>query len=481
MVDQINRVGAYVRVSTLEQAQKGYSVGEQKDKLKKYCEIKDWLLAKTYVDPGFSGSNLERPAMQQMIMDCEDHKLDTILVYKLDRISRSQKDTLHLLEDVFEKNNVSFVSLNENFDTSTAFGRASIGILSVFAQLEREQIKERMAMGKTGRAKKGLYQGGGVIPFGYDYENGQLIINQAEADVVKAIFTMYKSGMGPALVANTLNEQGFVGKTTRWSHKSVAQIIRNQTYIGKINWKGEVYDGQHEPIIDDKTFNDVQTIIDRRNEISQKWNARPFQARNLLTGIVYCSECGARYRITKTWHSHTSRYVRKYECYSRGHHHGTPNMVRMNNCPNEVYLASTLETYVMKQIKKLAFHPNRLPNLRNRKNSENQVEQINRDLKDISNQMTRLMDLYQKGKMEYDLISDRIDELNNRKASLGKTLKKVKKNNTQDLTVQNIFDLLAEAPEIIDSGDFNAKRRLILSLIEKIIIKGDKVKLYWNF
>ena len=156
------KVGIYSRVSTQEQAREGYSIGEQVERLKNYCAAKGWILYKTYTDAGFSGANTDRPGMQQLISDVADGKIDMVLVYKLDRLSRSQKDTLYLIEDVFIKNNVNFASITENFDTSTPFGRAMIGILSVFAQLEREQFRERSIMGKDARAKEGLHHGGGA-------------------------------------------------------------------------------------------------------------------------------------------------------------------------------------------------------------------------------------------------------------------------------------------------------------------------------
>src|SRR5699024_7512767 len=134
----------YVRVSTHDQAEEGYSIDEQIDKLKKYCEIMGWIVYDTYIDPGYSGSNIDRPGLKKLIRSAKQKNIDTVLSYKLDRLSRSQKDTLYLIEDVFIKHGVDFVSLNENFDTSTPFGKAMIGILSVFAQLEREQITERM-------------------------------------------------------------------------------------------------------------------------------------------------------------------------------------------------------------------------------------------------------------------------------------------------------------------------------------------------
>ena len=148
-------VALLARVSTQEQAINGHSIGEQIERMHKYCDAMGWTVYKEYTDAGYSGANTDRPALQRMIRDIKAGKINKVLVYKLDRLSRSQKDTLYLIEDVFLANNTDFVSMSENFDTSTPFGRAMIGILAVFAQLEREQIKERMQMGKEARAKEG--------------------------------------------------------------------------------------------------------------------------------------------------------------------------------------------------------------------------------------------------------------------------------------------------------------------------------------
>ena len=165
-------IAAYLRVSTDRQADKGYSLSEQEKRIKAYCSSKDWNLVKIYKDPGFTGSNLERPALQNLIEEIDAY--DIVLVNKLDRLSRSQKDTLYLIQDVFAPHGCSFVSIEESFDTTSALGIAMVGILSAFAQLERSQIKERMKMGKEGRKRKGLWHGGYYNPIGYDYKDGKL-------------------------------------------------------------------------------------------------------------------------------------------------------------------------------------------------------------------------------------------------------------------------------------------------------------------
>ena len=198
-------VGLYVRVS-LDIQVDGYSIDEQLVRLRKYCEAHGWTIYNEYVDPGFSGANIDRPAMLKLLKDVREKKIDTVLVYKLDRLSRSQKDTLYLIEEEFLPNGVDFVSMSENFDTSTPFGKAMIGILSVFAQLEREQIKERLAMGHIGRAKAGYWRGGSNAPVGYDFIDGRLVINEYEALQVRKIFELFLNGETLNSIAKYMSE-----------------------------------------------------------------------------------------------------------------------------------------------------------------------------------------------------------------------------------------------------------------------------------
>ena len=204
------RVAIYVRVSTKEQAMEGYSVGEQTERLTKFCEAHDWMIVKIYTDAGHSGADTDRPALQEMLQDIRDRKIDKVLVYKLDRLSRSQKDTLKLIEDEFLEHNTDFESMTEKLDTSTPHGRAMIGILAAFAQLEREMITERMSMGMEARMKEGKWRGGAQIPFGYDYdlEKEKLTVNEYEAAIVKDLFKEYTEGTPLHSIAQELRDTG---------------------------------------------------------------------------------------------------------------------------------------------------------------------------------------------------------------------------------------------------------------------------------
>ena len=264
----MNRAALYIRVSTLEQAQEGYSVGEQKERLIAYCKAKDWIIADIYVDGGYTGSNLNRPGIQKLISETD--KFDLVLVYKLDRLSRSQRDTLYLIEEVFRPKGVDFISMQESFDTSTPFGKAMIGLLAVFAQLEREQIKERTWMGRVARAKTGLHHGGGHIPIGYEYEDGHLVINPYEAEQVRKIYEWYLAGDSLKTITDKLQEAGYTNKYSSYnSWTSVRNILGNETYTGRLHFGDVIVDNAHEPIISKEQFDAAQfSVASGRNSMA---------------------------------------------------------------------------------------------------------------------------------------------------------------------------------------------------------------------
>ena len=155
-----NATDLYIRVSTTEQAEEGFSVEEQEARLRSYCDAYGLIINAVHSDPGYSGATLDRPGIKKVVSDVKAGRCKKVIVWKLDRLSRSQKDTLILLEDVFLENGCDFVSIMESFDTSTPFGRCIVGILAAFAQMERENIKARTMMGKQAGLKEGNYYSG---------------------------------------------------------------------------------------------------------------------------------------------------------------------------------------------------------------------------------------------------------------------------------------------------------------------------------
>ena len=247
----MKRACVYTRVSTAEQAMEGYSIEEQDRMCRAAIESKGWMYICTYSDPGVSGRTMDRGGLQRMLSAVKDKEIDAIVIYKLDRLSRKQRDTMTIIEDVIIENGVDLVSLNETLDTSTPWGRAMIGILSSFNQMESENIQMRTEMGRKAKFEKGGYAGG-KPPLGYRVVNGELVIDEAEAEIVRKIFEFRESGMTLMAIADKLNEMGYVTKTgNRFAHSAVQAILKNEpTYRGSYRYgKGKLIEDQHEAIL----------------------------------------------------------------------------------------------------------------------------------------------------------------------------------------------------------------------------------------
>lgn len=257
------RAAIYTRVSTEEQAKEGFSLDAQLDKLRSYCKARDWTVAGEYIDDGYSGRYIKRPAYSRMMEEMD--KWDALLVIKMDRIHRNSKNFM-LMMDHLNKNKKEFVSMSESFDTSTAIGRFVINIIQGIAQLESEQIGERVYIGMEQKARTNGGVLGFNISFGYDYRDGKFSVNQIEAPVVKDIYSWYLDGKSMGEIVKMLNgnkvptkHQGF------WAKKMVSTILKNPIYCGYLRWEKYVNKNDHEPIINVQNFNTVQKIIADRS------------------------------------------------------------------------------------------------------------------------------------------------------------------------------------------------------------------------
>ncbi len=466
------KVAIYIRVSTQEQAQEGFSIPAQRERLINYSKAKDWIIYEIYVDGGFSGSSLSRPAIQKLIDNVNN--FDIVLVYKLDRLSRSQKDTLYLIEDVFIKNNVDFVSMNESFDTSTPFGRAMIGILSVFAQLERETIKERSELGRIERAKEGLYHGGGY-PVGYDYIDGKLVINEYEAMQVREVYELYLKGDGITKIIDHMMQKGYKHRQGSWKHvSSILSILDSPVYCGNIVFKDKVYPGVHEPIISKEIFEKVQNMRSRKRELFAKTN----NSASLLAGLIWCGNCGARYAprvATGGNHSY-------YSCYSRLKK--AKSLVKNEACKNDNFNRQVLDDFVVNQIFKLALDEKEISKrLKPKNNKSININAINSKIKSLDKQISKLLDLYQSENLFIPDIADRIKKLHDEKESLKKELTTI---NTAEETINSNSEYAIQALSNIksnwDNMSLQEKRHSLQSIINKIIIYNKtNIEIIWAF
>ncbi len=259
------RVAVYTRVSTEDQAKEGFSLEAQRERLEAYCKARGWPVAKGYVEDGHSGRDTKRPAYQRMM--AERDAWDTLLVIKMDRIHRNSRNFMEMMESLQEWGK-NFVSATESFDTSTAMGRFVMDIIQRIAQLESEQIGERVYMGMSQKARTGPGLLGFTAPFGYDVRGGSLHVCPEEAKVVREVFDRCLAAETTQGIAETLNARGVRAKRGgRWTHARVLYILHNPLYSGFLRWDGIVRSADHPAIVPRTVFNRAQEALQSRVKI----------------------------------------------------------------------------------------------------------------------------------------------------------------------------------------------------------------------
>jgi site-specific DNA recombinase len=266
-----------------------------------------WVLVPDqYDDGGISGGTLERPALQRMLADIEAGRVDVVVVYKIDRLSRSLMDFAKLV-DVFDRHNVTFVSVTQSFNTTTSMGRLTLNILLSFAQFEREVTGERIRDKIAASRKKGMWMGGNP-PLGYDVQDRKLVVNTDEANTVRMIFKRFLSVGSATLLSKDLLSEGVTSKRGKPINKGyLYKLLKNQVYIGKAVHKGKAYPGEHEAIISMDLWNNVRTII--KESPRARANHTRAQTPALLKGIIFGADGRAMTPV------HTKKKNKLYRYY----------------------------------------------------------------------------------------------------------------------------------------------------------------------
>jgi site-specific DNA recombinase len=292
------RCAIYTRVSTDQGLEQEFnSLHAQREAAQAYIKSQaheGWRLIRDhYDDGGFSGGSIERPALQKLLADIKERRIDIVVVYKVDRLTRSLTDFAKLVE-LFDAHGVSFVSVTQSFNTTSSMGRLTLNVLLSFAQFEREVTGERIRDKIAASKKKGLWVGG-IVSLGYQVKDRKLIVNEAEAGSVRLIFERYRAlGSLPALQRELRSRGVVTRKRTLSSGKVIggapltngplAYLLRNRLYLGEINHHDQSYPGEHQPIIDQKLFNEVQAQLDENRRGRRLKNER---SAVLLLGKLY--------------------------------------------------------------------------------------------------------------------------------------------------------------------------------------------------
>lgn len=443
-------VFGYCRVSTTMQAEEGYSLEEQKSRIEAYCKGMGWNLLKVYVDAGESGAKADRPALQEMIRNIK--MVDKVVVYKLDRLSRSQKDTLYLIEDVFLKNNVEFVSMTESLDTATPFGKAMLGTLAVFAQLERETIKERMALGRVARAKSGKYSGNPRTVVGYDYIDGELLINESERPQIERLFDLILQGKSFSETARILNSEGYAHKYGEWKRGLVRNVVVNPIYTGKVSFEGVLYDGNHQAIIPESKFEQANSLTENRKS-RLNLPTKTGRANSYLGGLLVCAHCGQRY-----YRHQGVRGQPQYICYTRMN-----NSQHEDKCFNKRWSMSELDDLILGQVKLLSLDP---PKPKKKKTVNKQAE-----MDKLDEQMNRLLDLFALGTVPMETLQKKMDAINQKKLDLQK----------KEKAQLDWHPMLRSFEDVIANGTLEEVRAILFNIIDYIEVDNQDVSIHWKF
>lgn len=447
----IIKAGLYARVSTDIQLE-GYSIDAQKEFLLNYAKAKEFTEFEYYIDGGYSGKDLERPAIQKLIRDVKEHKIDCVIVFKLDRISRSQKDTLYLIEEVFNKYNVGFVSVRENFDTTTPFGKAMVGVLSIFAQLERETILERTKIGIQKRAENGYWKGGGKDPFPYTYDKntGTLIPVPEQVELLHKMINLYLNGYSFVKISNIVG----------MDESMVEKRILSRRTLGIVPYKDQEFKGKHQAVISEELHN---KIIET-NKLRSK--ART-ESHYLLSGKIFCGYCGAKYRYQK--------WGKRLICYCYSQQKSKPKFIKDPNCKNKRWDSFEIEDVILENLFSMTLDEDMF----REKYEIAHVDVINeheKRLAKIKLQIGNLINFISDGIAVLDT-KKKIEELEQEKKSVLEIIDNAKNNEAHN---RGSLEKLRNLQTTWNKMTFEEKRIIIMHVVDKVVVTNNDIEIFYK-
>lgn len=440
---------AYLRVSTEAQTEK-YGLDMQKQKILEYCDREGVVIDKWYIDGGYSGSKLDRPQITELLDDSEKGLIAKVFIYKLDRMSRDVIDTLNLLYRFLPKYGVQVISMTEDLKFENPMDKVMIGVNAIMGQYEREVIYMRTRAGMKERVKKGLWMGGGKVPFGYYYDRNDGILHpkKDEAEIVRKAYQLYIDGYSCERISKML---GFKGE------RIVIQILNRKSNIGIIEYKGEEYKGLHEPIVDEHTFYQAQECMKKRHTNSHVTND------NILTGLCYCGVCGARMRYQKWGKYH------KLVCYSQ-YKHGKEYMIKDPNCDNAKVMADEIEADVEDCFKRFAI------NVEETQKAESKSAIIEDAIKKSNAKIKKYYSLYAENESDnlLELIQEEEKRVSELKVELHSEIASEKSVDADSIKeIKRISD-------VWDKLNRQEKNKILKKCVNKVVITKKDVEVYFS-
>ncbi|WPD20279.1 recombinase family protein [Thermaerobacter composti] len=500
------RVALYTRVSTDEQAREGHSIAAQRDRLLAFCRSQSWDVAGIYADEGHSGATLDRPQLARLREDVRAGRVNLVLVWKVDRLSRRVSHLAQLIDE-FDRHGCAFRSVTEPFDTSHAAGRAFLQMLAVFAEFERELIRERVTQGIHQRIKAGYIHGrpkalGYVIPG----DGAVWQVDEREAAIVRWIYDQYLRGVGSMRIAMALKE-GVPELPAdvlqrEFGHLSVASladrvrwILKNPIYAGYTTLNGTLLPGRHEAIIEPGRWHQVQELFKKRQVYGPRGRTSPY----ILSGLIYCGACGSpmwgfsqsnkpRGRKQPKRTTRTGRYA-YYVCKQGGTMEG-----RLRTCRNWGIRKERVEAEVLNRIRQLALAPQEvaaaLPTkVEPEDEDQRRLRQLRAELAALRRRQQNLITTIERAPDLEDALLDRLRELADEQRRLQQEIDRLEaraQSQRPPVSREELASLLAHVDEVLDHADPDELRELVRLFVRRVIVmprqgnapKEIKVELY---
>lgn len=467
-------VRPYVRVSTDEQAEEGYSIAAQRELIEAYCKSSRWAIADWYVEEGVSAKDTRRPELSRLRQDLRAGEV--VVVYRLDRLTRDIGD-LHTLLREWNKRDIGFASVTEKFDTTSASGELLMNVLASVAQWERKNLAERVRMGMNKMVKDGKWYGGVTAPYGYDVVDRRLVPNEREAAILVEIYRRYISGQGLRTIVIWLDQE--LGLRTkqgaRWSPFTLHHILGKQreVYLGSLVWnkagKGDpvIVPGAHEPLITPEMAAAVEAIKERHQQL----HPREIASKFALTGIACCGLCGAR--VSGQTQPQYDRKTRQARWWTR--HYMCQERKRRKGCTLPQWRAAKLEAEVLEQITNLAdpLTLRRHTVAESTRDLAAERRQLEEEAARIKAAKRRWYDAFEAGLPAGD-VKERLAELATRESGIQARLTELSRQ--PQMTTNDLVRLLRDFPTAWQMATVEEQKEMLAELFESVTVYPDRVE-----
>ncbi len=464
----------YLRVSTDRQADYGFGLDIQESDVIRYCKGNGYSNLLLFIDDGFTGTNMERPALQAIINLIKDFNegrsrihINALIVARIDRLGRTLLGTLQFIQDYIvcekdsknsfvnhNKEDINFISVAENYcriDKDNPQGKFLLMLFATLAEFDRDQIVDKLRRGRLARVASGKWMGGGNTPYGYHYDRdkGTLVVNPKEAKVIREIFRLF--------IEERLSTQKIADRLGFSAEMLVIQILKRKSLTGCIVYKGEEYKGNHEAIISLERWQEAQEEFERRSVHRDPSN-------NMLTGLVYCGECGAKMRY-QNW----GKQGKKLVCYSQ-QASSRKYLIKDENCDNIRFPSEDIERIVENHLMRLSYLGNE--EIRKVLSAIDPLDTLQKELANAKRHLSRLYDFEDEDESD-DVLREKILDVKKRIASLSAQIRSEEEKAIISKRVKKASDLLRNLKSTWPQMNDAEKKAVCQELLSRVILYKD--------